>query len=82
MFYFNTITRETESFLNPLDGSGKQVDPPELLNDYDSIAETTILIEYLNKYATSGSDIVVGVSRLITQKLATGSYSSLMALRK
>lgn len=52
MFYFNTHVRGVKKYLNPFyDGEyGKlPIDPPELLNDYDSISETYVWILYLQK---------------------------------
>ena len=49
MFYHNTILRERTSFLNPLTQTLTPCDPPELLNDFDSVAELSILTDYLRK---------------------------------
>ena len=60
MFYHNVTVRETFVYSNPFlevteklisnsDPDKALIDPPELLNDYDSLAETNILLSYLNK---------------------------------
>jgi len=47
MFYFNTEVKEKFQFLNLLDDSFEPEYPPELLNDYNSTAETFIWIDLL-----------------------------------
>ena len=75
LFYHNKIMREETLFLNPFTKTHDAVSPPELINDYDSMAETTIIIDYLFKMggaalATQGN--VVAMSELITKTLTHG----------
>lgn len=52
MFYFNIHVRGVKKYLNPFyteEYAKLPIDPPELLNDYDSLAETYIWIFYLQK---------------------------------
>jgi cap2 methyltransferase len=72
MFYQNSVVREKETYLDPLTGTATDVDPPELLKDWDSIAETNILIEYFEKMVGRNNvtqQLVVGLSRAITQEI-------------
>lgn len=72
MFYHNNTLREKAKYINPLNNTETEVDPPELLNDWDSIAETNILIEYLEKTLGKENvtqDRVIGLSRSITQEI-------------
>lgn len=75
MFYHNTVSREQCFYFNPLTShpakKRKPVDPPELLNDYDSVAEAVILKAYLNKIGWN-NDLereVIKLSREITRTL-------------
>ena len=65
LFYFNVEIRENIIFDNPL-GSGVDIDPPELLNNFDDRAETQVWIDYLSKVGTATSDNVIGLSRHLT----------------
>lgn len=47
-FYHNTVEREKIVYLNPFFGNTQPIDYPELLNDYDSVAEAFILMLYAN----------------------------------
>lgn len=81
MFYHNVIVRETYTYKNPFflnnksqENNQKNVDYPELLNDYDSLLETQIWIDYLNfRSGNYDKASVIALSRLITDKLSKGS---------
>ena len=47
-FYHNAIEREVNFYLNPFFNNTEPIDYPELLNDYDSVAEAFILSLYAN----------------------------------
>lgn len=60
MFYFNNNIRGKQKYINPYyanylndqehrEYAFTSIDPPELLNDYDSLAETNVWILYLKK---------------------------------
>lgn len=86
MFYFNTEIREVQKYINPYfvnyvnDPEKRQytfspIDPPELMNDYDSLAETNIWILYLKKmYGLSHAtlDNVKALQKYLTTKLNSG----------
>lgn len=72
MFHHNTVIREETTFLNPFTGDRQPIDPPNLTNDFDSLLETYILIEFLVKM--SGKDManqqnVIGLTRVIMQEI-------------
>jgi len=50
--HHNTISRQETSYVNIFTGTDEPIDSPELLNDYDSVAESTILKLYLEKFGT------------------------------
>lgn len=53
MFYHNTQVREKQQFLNPITGERTDVAAKlGLLSDYDSVASTVIVMEYLQKFDT------------------------------
>jgi len=74
MFHHNVIIREKLRYLNPFTNSPDTVDFPELLNDWDSITETKIWMDYLVK-RTGKCDptSVKSLSRLITKRLTEKS---------
>lgn len=87
LFYHNTVTRNQQTFCNPFAGSNKAspINPPELLNDYDSVAESIILKEYLEKFDKPSSQRdVSNLSDKITRLLNKQSHShkTLNSLRK
>jgi len=72
LFYHNTVLRSNQLFLNPLiyQSKIKPIDPPELNNDYDSVAEVFILKSYFEKFGIqpTSSDICK-LSKWITSEL-------------
>ncbi len=71
MFYFNTVVRQEDKYLNIIDDSEKAIDPPELMNDFDSTYESFILFNYfikINKDPTI--DDIKRLSRYITTELS------------
>ena len=67
-FYHNTVDRERIVYSNPFTDTYDPIDYPELLNDYDSVAEAIILKAYLEKMGFKG-DLYAQVkkmSRLMT----------------
>ena len=70
-FHHTAVDREQTTYLNPFTNTLTAVDYPELLNDYDSVAEATILKIYVEKFAggTNVYDTVRMLSRLITTDL-------------
>ena len=72
MFYHNLVMRERTKFANPFGGT-EPIDPPELINDYDSMAEAVILRDYLRKFRGNATQHdVVQMSRAITAMLNEG----------
>lgn len=72
LFYHNTVSRDNMLYSNPfMDApNSTSIDDPELLNDYDSLAETFILKDYLEKMGKpNGEKEVVELSRYITKRL-------------
>ena len=89
MFNHNVVIREKYLYTNPFDETPnpinktpKPIDDPELLNDWDSRAETQIWIDYLVKRSgVSNSLDVLALSRLITKKLTEKSkYKDTLSL--
>ena len=71
-FYHNAIDREQTTYINPFTNIPNPVDPPELLNDYDSIGEAYILKLYYEKFGSD--DIykdVVTLSKYLTQYITS-----------
>ena len=69
-FYHNSTVRETFVYENPffeVSGVVEPIDEAELLNDYDSLAETYILYNYLGEDTTDVE--IVDMSRQITAEL-------------
>lgn len=74
MFYHNVIMREQYKYYNPFTETKEPIDKPELLNDWDSTTEAKIWEKYLIKRAgKSSQQLVVGLERMITQKLTEKS---------
>lgn len=71
MMYHNSVRRETFHYENPLvEGKVGPIAPPELLDDFDSAKEVSILMEYFVKGAiTPSAELVLGLSRYITSVL-------------
>lgn len=54
LFYWNSVIRQETKYLNPYtvntpEAGRNPIDPPELLNDWDSRSETQVWIDYLTK---------------------------------
>jgi len=82
MFHHNVITREQYNYINPLTRKYQPIDSPELMNDWDSLAEVQIWMDYLLK-RTGKSDVssVTAISRLFTNKLtAKSKYKDTLSL--
>ncbi len=72
LFYHNVEIREKIKYINPLNPNEphSHIDNLELLNDYDSRAETHILMNYIYKKTGKVEPIFVkSLSRLLTSKL-------------
>jgi hypothetical protein len=71
-FYVNAVLREQTKFLNPIDGSTNPIDGQELINDYDSCLEISILLDYLKRFSPIyGEDYkrAVNLSRILTKTI-------------
>jgi hypothetical protein len=77
IFYHNRVVREEFNYYNIYTKNKKiPYDPPELLNDYDSTCEISILNDYLTKFGgiTEASFLnAVALSKKITTSLNRGS---------
>jgi len=72
LFYHNTVNRSNQIYLNPLGFKNDltPLNPPELHNDYDSVAEAFILKSYFGKFGHSPSPKeVYNLSKWITAEL-------------
>ena len=80
MFYHNVIVRESFCYDNPFvqsddnnNNETQYIDYPELLNDWDSRAETQILMDYIykrvGKVGKHIQQMVIALSRMITTRL-------------
>ncbi len=76
MFHLNSVIREINHYYNPfyLNNQIKreeEINPPELINDWDSMTETTILNDYLIKRGTMEDHLkgIRGLSNLLTLTL-------------
>lgn len=70
LFHFNTIIREHYRYLNPCTSTIQPLSPPELLNDYDSLAEITILSLYCSKLNLNPtSELISQLSQNLTHSL-------------
>lgn len=72
LFYHNTINRSYPLYSNFFLEQPNEIpiDPPELLNDYDSVAEAFILRDYLRKYKRRSNVIAVSkLSKFLTKML-------------
>ena len=90
-FYHNVVEREQTKYLNPLTNTTAPIDPPELLNDYDSTAEAYILKLYYEKFAVQDTypgisnqqtldklkSDVVNLSRYITRYISANQSTKL-----
>jgi hypothetical protein len=74
MFHHNVMVRESYRYENPFTKDEKFIDSPELLNDWDSLTETQIWLDYLQKRTgIADKTAIIALSRLITDKLSDGS---------
>ena len=86
MFRHNVTDRQTRSFRNPLIPNDKQeqmqyspIDPPELLNDHDSVYECVLIQEYIAKInGMSNEQNVRKFSRLFTKALSSKKTLALL----
>ena len=70
MAYFNQTLRESTVFINPITNSLTAANPPELLSDFDSVAEIYILAGYIKtRYRNYTLDQVIKLSNYITTEL-------------
>ena len=73
LFYHNSTVRETHQFLNPFTKDLTPIDESQgLTNDYDSICEAFILMDYIRKYSGESYVTLKNVQRLsemITDKI-------------
>ena len=77
MFYHNTQIRENNVYNNPITHDLSPINPPELLNDFDSTLECMILMDYYMKYGEPISiDAIANLSNLITVKINEGKDES------
>lgn len=85
LFYHNTVVREEILFADPVNFETAPLDPPELINDFDSMAEALTLRDYLYKVGDPRTQIedpqqreqaikkgIVELSRLLTQSINAG----------
>lgn len=91
MFYFNIKIRGIKKYVNPYylsyyDNEETRkyafypIDPPELLNDYDSMAETELWILYLKKTGGNSNatlDNVKALEKYLTIKINMGSSNKI-----
>jgi len=87
LFYHNTVSRSNQIFLNPLIFPPKTlpIDPPELNNEYDSVAEVFVLKAYYEKFGfRPTSNDICNFSNWITSELNeyTKHQKSIDILRK
>ena len=74
MFFHNVVIRESYRYNNPFTNDLTPIDIPELLNDWDSLCETQIWMDYLTvRTGKYDKESVIALSRLITDKLSEGS---------
>ena len=76
MFHLNSVIREINHYYNPFYLNDhikreEEINPPELINDWDSMTETTILNDYLIKRGTMEDHLkgIRGLSNLLTLSL-------------
>ena len=83
LYYFNTIIRVKQKYYNPFTNDLSHVDHPELLNDYESIAETEVwkgLLTKMNLLPTK--DNVIAFSRDFTNFLNKNNITDPTTLSK
>ena len=80
MFYFNTEVKENRKFLNLITKGTDPVYPPNLLNDYNSMAETFVWIEYLQANGISITvESIIKLSNKLSKDLSVGSVEKSLA---
>lgn len=67
--YQNTEIRENTQYKNLFTNNEDPIDYPELLNDYDSIAEVEILRMYFKSFNNNEIKNILNLSKLITSEL-------------
>ena len=74
LYYYNTVVREKNRYLNPISNDMTPIDGDELTNDHESRAEYEILSNYFKKRGVSENlhENIKSLSRLITEKLNEG----------
>jgi len=70
MYYHQYVEREL-IFTDVLDKSDSSLDPPNLINDYDSTYESFIILEYLKRSSQSSTtrENIANISKVITRNL-------------
>ncbi len=73
MFFHNVYERDMYRYINPFTSKGEDfIDGLDLTNDWDSLCETQILMDYLTKVGKEPKqEDVVKLSRFITNTLVT-----------
>ena len=67
--YHNNVTRSITTYPNIYTGDKNGIDYPELIDDYDSVAESMILKLYAQKVGSDDVRVVSAFSKLFTIKL-------------
>lgn len=84
LYYHNRVTRRQNTYLNFLTNDNHPPDAPELLNDYDSMAETRVWEQYLQYRGGAGHlnipRAVVSLSRLLTIEIHRGRLGRAAAM--
>ena len=83
--YHNLFTREYQTFKNILDLSKENINPPELLNDFDSLYEIMIIYSFLDSiFDLINENTIIEFSNLITKSLNVNNkiFLSLKSLRE
>lgn len=79
MHYHNVMVRGVQPYKHPLELTDEDIDPPELLSDFDSQLEFAILTMLFKRYGeTATTDRVVALSRYITSVLDPPKTISLL----
>jgi hypothetical protein len=72
-FYHNLQVREKFTFLNPITGKDDRIDMNiGLTNDYDSVAFTFIVMEYLRRYGITEKSKILALTTRIIRSTHTG----------
>ena len=89
-FYINSVLREGTKFINPITGNNTPIDGTELRNDFDSVLEICILLDYLKRFLPNYEQdykYAVKLSKILTETItffiqSLGHNLSLDDLRK